>query len=140
MDYTALYNRLFAPIVAKYGALDSDTLTSLIGFTSGGPVSLSTIQDRRLYVTCELAGNPGQVTSTDGLKYELLSTGGLEESWCRSVFTALGTLGLSSALGDGHTIDLSQVVDAGPQQVQLSLFAKVKFEGMRYGVYEVVPR
>lgn len=139
MDYQALYGRLFAPVVAQYGELDPETLTSVIGFTEGGPVSLATIASRGLHVTCELAANPEQVASVDGLKYELLSTGGLSESWCLNALTALGELSLSAALGDGHTVDLSPVLDEAPQQVRLSLFAEVDFEGVQYGLYEVVP-
>lgn len=60
---------------AQYGAFDTETLTAVIGFSAGGPVSLFKKEEKRLYATCELAVYPEQVESSEGLKYEFFSEG-----------------------------------------------------------------
>ena len=67
----AFYDALFAPLVERHGPLDAATLTAIVGFDAGGPISLCTIgRDRRArlitYVTCELAVRPEQVESGFG--------------------------------------------------------------------------
>jgi hypothetical protein len=69
------YQALFASLVAAYGPLDAETITGVIGFSAGGPVSLCTIETRGVIVTCELSVYPEQRTSAEGLKYEFLSLG-----------------------------------------------------------------
>ena len=71
MDYEKFYNELFAPLEEKYGELDEDTITSIVGFSAGGPVSLSKIENKKLFVTCELAAYPEQRVSSEGLKFVL---------------------------------------------------------------------
>lgn len=140
MDYELFYKEIFAPLEEKYGALDEDTITSIIGFSAGGPVSLSKIEDKKLYVTCELAVYPEQRLSSEGLKYELFSVGTHSDDWCRTVFSALGGLSLDAELGDKHTIDISGVVE-GPEatdKVQLNLFSKTIIGNEKYGLYEVI--
>lgn len=140
MDYDKFYNDLFAPLEAKYGALDEDTITSIVGFSAGGPVSLSKIEAKRLYVTCELAAYPEQRVSSEGLRFELFSVGSHSEDWCRTVFSALGGLSFEAELGDQHTINIAGVFD-GPEAidtVQLRFFSKAKIGNEQYGLYEVV--
>ena len=141
MDYQELYSELFKEIENKYGPIDEVTLTSVIGFSGGGPVSLSTIEKKNLYVTCELSVYPEQHKSSENLNYELFSAGSFNSDWCRSVLTALGNLAVNAALGDEHTIDISGVVDADDtvQKVKLRLFSKIQYEGNDYGIYEVLP-
>lgn len=140
MNYEAFYKELFAPLENKFGVLDDETITSMIGFSVGGPVSLSKNETRKLYVTCELAAYPEQKLSTDGLRFEMFSVGAFSEDWCRAVFTALGNLSFDAELGDQHTIGISGLVDGpeSPDMVKLQLFSQTTIEGKRYGLYEVV--
>lgn len=141
MDFDSFYRQLFEDIVTKFGALDDDTITSLIGLAAGGPVSLCTRESSNLYVTCELAVSPDQRESAEGLKFELLALEAGDEDWCRKVFTALGSLSTEVELGDGHTVDISDVLDGEEAGgvVQLKLFSRALIDGDRYGVYQVLP-
>ena len=140
MSYTTFYDQLFKPVVKKYGPLDEETITSIIGFTAGGPVSLSKIESVNLFLTCELAANPDQMNSSEGLKYELLCVDVGDEDKCRGLLTALSSLTLNEALGDGHTVDVSQIVngDESPMTVKLSLFSEAEIDGHKFGIYEVL--
>lgn len=140
MNYEAFYKELFAPLEKKFGVLDDETITSIIGFSAGGPVSLSKNQARKLYVTCELAAYPEQKLSAEGLRFELFSVGTFSDEWCRTVFSALGNLSFDAELGDQHTIRISGLVDGpeSPDMVKLQLFSQTTIEGKRYGLYEVV--
>ncbi|KPK48793.1 MAG: hypothetical protein AMS22_14740 [Thiotrichales bacterium SG8_50] len=140
MDYEKFYKELFAPLEEKYGVLDEDTITSFVGFSAGGPVSLSKIEDKNLYVTCELAVYPDQRVSSEGLKFELFSIGSHSDDWCRTVFTAIGELSFEAELGDRHKINITGLVE-GPEatdKIQLHLFSKTKIGNETYGLYEVV--
>ncbi|MBL1272252.1 MAG: hypothetical protein COB25_007365 [Oceanospirillales bacterium] len=141
MDVNAHYDRLFSEIERCYGSFDDETLTGLIGFTGGGPVSLAKNDKQNLYVTVELSLNSDQTKSSDGLKFELLSVGDFDADSCQKLFTALGTLSLNAKLGHGHTIDVSGVLGGqGPSQVRLELFCKERMGLLRkYGVYRVRP-
>ncbi len=141
MDYEKFYTELFKDIERKYGSFDEDTLTSIIGFSGGGPVSLSKKAENDLYATCELAVYPEQYKSSENLNYELFSVGNFTADWCQSVFTALGNLSMGTELGDGHTIDISGVVepDDPVTEIKLKLFSKTKYKGKDYGLYEVLP-
>ena len=130
------YKKLFSDIESRYGALDNETVTSLIGFTAGGSVSVSTIESKSLYVTCELALNPNQTPSAEGLNFELASCGTFDLDQCREVFTALGDLSLGCELGNGHTIGVSGAFDG---TVSLSLISRSDIEGHAYGIYMVEP-
>ncbi len=130
------YNQLFSDIESRYGALDDETVTSLIGFAAGGPVSISTIESKSFYVTCELALNPNQIPSADGLNFELASSGTFDLDQCREVFTALGDLSLGSELGDGHTVGVSGAYDG---TIRLSLISRSDIEDRTYGIYMVEP-
>jgi hypothetical protein len=109
MDEPDFYNILLAPIVAEYGPLDPKTLTAIVGFDAGGPISLRTVGDRRkdfvTYVTCELAVREDQIPSETG-RYELLTTCD-DETWAREILTHVGQMTIESAFGHGHTLDIA---------------------------------
>ena len=138
MEAAKHYQVLFGELERKHGRLDNETLTSIIGFSAGGPVSLSKLAKKKIYVTCELSLYPEQKQSTEGLKFELLSLGAFNEDTCRTLFTALGNLSMNEALGDGHTVDVSGVMPSGePAQVRLELFSEVDIGDGKFGVYQV---
>lgn len=139
MNYKEFYAGLFEQIVSEYGELDPETLTAIIGFSAGGPVSLNKISSKNLFVTCELALYPEQKLSTENLRYELMATEFSDAKWCQSVFTALGNLSFNAALGDKHTIDISGISEGGPKLIRLSLFSKRVIDGETYGIYKVLP-
>ena len=133
------YEVLFAPLRNEYGTFDPDTLTSIVGFAAGGPVSLFQNTARSLFATCELSLYPDQCTSVEGLRYEFFAVG-LNASASRDLFTALGNLSFNATLGDGHTIDVSQVVEPHvASQVQLRLYSQCSLAEGRFGVFQVVP-
>jgi hypothetical protein len=134
------YQTLFQELERKHGRLDDDTLTSIIGFSAGGPVSLSKLEKKNIFVTCELSLYADQKMSSDGLKFELLSLGAFDEDTCRTLFTALGNLSMNATLGHGHTIDVEAIVPSGePSQVKLKLFSVSTIGNEKFGVYQVLP-
>ena len=138
MDAEAHYQALFQELERRHGRLDEDTVTSIVGFSAGGPVSLSKLEKKNIYVTCELSLYPQQKMSAEGLKFELLSVGAFDENTCRALFTALGNLSMDATLGNGHTIDVAGVMRSGePSQVELKLFSRIG--NGNFGVYQVVP-
>ena len=140
MGYENLYKELYAPLEEKYGPLDEDTITSIVGFSVGGPVSLSKIEYIKLFVTSELATYPEQILSTEGLKFELFTVGSHSEEWCRTVFTAIGDHSFEAELGDRHRIHIAGLIE-GPEAtdtVQLRLFSKSTIGNVEYGLYEVI--
>jgi len=132
------YQALFAPLEAAYGPVDQDTMTSVIGFSAGGPVSLRTIERHNIIVTCELSQYPEQKRTTDGLKYEFLSKGWLDLDQARKLFTALGALSMDEVLGDRHTVDVSKIIKSIGPVVRLKLFSKTTIGRGEYGIYQVV--
>ena len=88
MSYEEHYKSLFANLEKEHGQLDEETLTSIIGFSGGGPVSLCTKQEKSVFVSCELSAYQEQKLSSEGLRYEFLSFSGLCETEARSLFTA----------------------------------------------------
>ncbi|MDZ4299006.1 MAG: hypothetical protein U0998_03755 [Moraxellaceae bacterium] len=131
MNYEKLYADLFSQVVNEYGELDPETLTAIVGFSSGEPISLNKITSKNLFITCEFALYQGQKLSTEKLRYELMATEFPDAEWCRSVFTALGNLSSNAALGDKHTIDISGISENGPKLIKLSLFPKSVINGAR---------
>ena len=140
MNYEEFYKVLFEPLVEKFGDIDDETITSVIGFSAGGPVSLSTIREQNIYVSCELSCYPDQRLSSEGLRYEFFSNSGYSEDWYRSVFTALGSLSFQSELGDGHRVATTGLIDGDEavDEIQLKLFSKSDINGSSYGLYEVL--
>jgi hypothetical protein len=140
MKAASHYQALFRELESRHGRLDEETLTSVVGFSAGGPVSLSQLAKRNIYVTCELSLYPGQKPTSEGMKFELLSLGAFDKAACRTLFTALGRLSMEQTLGDGHTIDVSGVMSAGePPLVTLKLFSQAKVGNETFGVYQVTP-
>jgi hypothetical protein len=137
MGYQQHYAKLFERLEAEYGALDPDTLTAIVGFSAGGPVSLCERKAARLFVTCELSLYQEQKTSTDGLKFELFCKDEFNEAQARSLFTGLGALSMEAQLGDKHTVDASEIMQGEIGIVRLNLFSRVMIEGMGYGLYRV---
>ena len=140
LNYEEFYKVLFGPLVEKFGEIDDETITSLIGFSGGGPVSLSSIREQNLYVSCELSCYPEQNLSSEGIRYEFFSKSGFSEDWCQAIFTALGGLSFQSELGDGHTIVTTGLIDGkeAVDEIQLKLFSKTEIDGGAYGLYEVL--
>jgi hypothetical protein len=132
------YRALFADLEARFGQLDLETLTSVIGFSGGGPVSLNSIGHRKIFVTCELSLYPEQKKSSEGLKFELLSSGSFERDTAQEVLTALGVLSMDEQLGHGHTVDISNV-SAVKSPVKVMLFSRTSIGNEPYGIYEVRP-
>jgi len=139
MDYEKFYSMLFKDLVDRFGPLDRESIVSIIGFSAGGPVNISKIDSKKIYVTCELADYKEQVKSSENLNYEFLAVEKFDSDWCRTVFTALAALGMEAELGDGHTVDISGVVedDDPVKVVSLSLFSSIVYHGKKYGIYQV---
>lgn len=138
--HKAHYQALFRDLQKKHGRLDRETVAAIVGFNGGGPVSLSKLGKKGIYVTCELSLYPEQNVSEEGLKFELLSLGPFDMLACRAMFTAIGRLSMQETLGHDHTIDVRDVLPpGGPPQVRLQLFSECEIDGARFGVYQVVP-
>jgi len=140
MGYQQHYAKLFEQLEDEYGKLDRDTITAVIGFSAGGPVSMCERKSARLFVTCELSVYEAQKTSAEGLKFELFSKDDFDEDQARAVFTALGGLSMEAHLGNNHTVDVSAVEKARTDVVSLQLYSKATIEGVEYGLYRVRPR
>ena len=140
MDTHTHYEALFAQLASRFGPLDRATVSAVVGFGAGGPVSLSRIEKKNLHVTCELSLYPAQKASAEGLRFELLSIGAFDLLTCRALFTAIGHLSMEGTLGHDHTIDVRSVLESGqPPQVRLRLFSQTEIGGAMFGIYEVVP-
>lgn len=138
MSHALFYDRLLAPIEARFGRFDEATLTSIVGFDAGGPLSLLTIpragEDFVTYVSCELAVRGQQVPSHQG-RFELMTTVD-EEDWALTVLSGLGSMSLEVGLDDGHTVDLGTEIPPGTtiEGVVLERVAAVEIEGSPYCV------
>ena len=139
MAYEQHYSNLFEQLEDAYGKLDTDTITAIIGFSAGGPVSMCERKAARLFVTCELSVYEEQLTSTDGLKFELFSKDDFDEEQAHAIFTALGRQSMEAHLGNNHSVDLSQIAKARSRVIRLHLFSKATIEGVAYGLYQVRP-
>ena len=139
MAYEQHYSNLFQALEDAYGKLDTDTITAIIGFSAGGPVSMCKRKAALLFVTCELSVYEEQQTSTDGLKFELFSKDDFDQEQAHAIFTALGRLSTEAQLGNDHTVDLSPIAQARTHVVSLNLFSKATIEGAEYGLYRVRP-
>jgi hypothetical protein len=132
------YEDLFRSVIAEFGEFDQESITSIVGFSAGGPVSISRTENGNVYVTCELSLYPEQLVSSEGLRYEFLCRSGLTEEATRSLFTALGNLSMEATLGSRHTVDVGQVMaEHNIQLVRLNLFSRSTVQ-LGYGIYEVV--
>ena len=133
------YTTLYAELVQRFGVLNDETISSIIGFSAGGPVSMCQIGHEDIFVTCELSLYPEQICSTDGFRYELLSLGGISEGACRAIFKALGSLSMDAQLGDRHTVDVSGIPGVeGISTVGLMKFSTSRIGNDMFGIYEVI--
>lgn len=139
MGYEQHFQELFQDLECEYGKLDDETITSLVGFSAGGPVSICKQSAADLFVTCELSVYPNQQLSAEGLKFELFSVGSFNEQQARDVFTALGNLSMNASLGDDHTVDISSVDGAPVGIVRLCHYSTRNIDGSKFGVYRVIP-
>jgi hypothetical protein len=139
MGYQQHYAKLFGQLEDEYGELDDYTITAIIGFTVGGPVSMRERRATRLFVTCELSVYEEQKSSTEGLKFKFSSKDDFDEEQAHAIFTALGKLSMEVQLGNNHTVDLTPIAKAKTNVVRLHLFSKATIEGAEYGLYRVCP-
>ena len=130
------YDALFSPLVSANGSLDPETLTGLVGFTAGGPVSVATIRAAGICATCELSLNPKQVPSVEGLHFELFTVG-CDPDAAQSVLTAIGDLSLDTALGHAHTVGIAPLSLHGVETVRLELYSQCEVRGAKYGLFRV---
>jgi hypothetical protein len=138
MSAQAHYNSLFASAAREFGAASDMTLTGIIGFSGGGPVSICRLGTGAVYVTCELSLTPDQKESSEGMKFEFLSRLPLSEHDTQNFLTGLGALSLDEELGDMHTIDVSAVSPApNIRLIRLQLHSSCSINGAQYGIYEV---
>src|SRR5687767_9061199 len=113
MDYDRFYLELFKPIEERIGKIDAETITAIVGFDFGGPVSLCTVGYGReqfvTYVTCELAVREEQLPAEFG-RYELMISCD-NEKWARKILTKIGEMSMESVFEHGHTVDIGQIVE-----------------------------
>jgi hypothetical protein len=134
----AHYEALYADLHHEFGVLDAETITGIIGFSAGGPVSMVQVPGKRAYVTCELSLYPEQVPSSEGERYELFCRLPVTESQAQALLTALGNLSQNARLGHGHTVDVSAAGEAGGVQVvTLRHYSSSMIADVAYGIYEV---
>src|SRR5215207_5934582 len=90
MDYVGFYKQLFQPIEERVGHVDEASITAIIGFDCGGPVTLCTVGYGReqfvTYVTCELSVRDEQQPAEFG-RYEVMMTCD-DEAWVRKILRA----------------------------------------------------
>lgn len=143
MDYQRFYAKLFAPLEAKLGALDPNTIFHFMGFDGGGPLNFCTIGLRRgsplsTYVSCELSPRDEQQPSELG-RYELLCTCA-DEEWVESVLSDLGRMSLHVTLGHGHTVDIGVSVGskARLQGALLQTECRASIDRKRFAIFRVI--
>jgi hypothetical protein len=133
------YRLLFSKLESDLGEVCPETLTAIIGFSAGGPVSMRRVGSKHAYVTCELSLCPEQRPSSEGETFELLSCIQVTESQLHALLTALGNYSLEAELGHGHSVNVAGVSGAGGLAlVWLRHYSSASIGGKRYGVYEVV--
>ena len=133
------YRLLFSNLESDLGEVSLETLTAIVGFSAGGPVSIKRVGSKHAFVTCELSLYPEQKPSSEGENFELLSRIPVTEAQLHTLLTALGNLSMEATLGHRHTVDVSGVSDAGGTSlVWLRHYSSAIIDGKPYGVYEVV--
>ena len=138
MNYKRFYTRLFKPIEKRIGKVDGESLSALIGFDCGGPVTLSTVGYGRAqfvtYVTCELAVREEQCPAECG-RYEAMMTCD-DEEWAQKILTQIGQISLECVFGHGHSIDVGPVVGRKSrlQGLVVEEFARVTIDKQSYGI------
>src|SRR5258706_5297153 len=109
LNTTAHYEALYKELQCEIGVLSDEALTGIVGFSAGGPVSVSRAPGEQIFVTCELSLYSEQVLSVEGERYELLCRLPIDDDETHSLLTALGNLSMQAQLGHGHTVDVSGV-------------------------------
>ena len=139
MNYKAFYGQLYKPIEEKIGPIDVNTLVSIVGFDCGGPLNLCTVGYGQnafvTYVSCELAVRESQQHGDTG-PFEVMTTCD-DERWARKVLTKIGQMSMESIFENGHTVDISQIVEPACKLkgVVIEEFACVRIEGDSYGIF-----
>ena len=148
MDYRSFYQKLYAPLEAAHGTLDTDTIAAIIGFDAGGPLNFCTIgrdASARIvtYVSCELAVRDVQLPNAHG-RYELLASCD-EEDWVRSILSDIGRMSLDTAFNDGDTMDIGGWVNEGwfrrkppLQGILFKTEATADIEGQPFGILRCI--
>lgn len=133
------YRQLFGRLEADIGPVASETISSIVGFSAGGPVSMRRVGVHHAYVTCELSLYPQQKVSSQGHRYELFTRALSSEPQAQSLLTALGNLSMAATLGHRHTVDVSGVSGAGGLTlVWLKHYSSASIDATTFDVYEVV--
>jgi hypothetical protein len=134
----SFYEELLVALEPSLGTVDPNTLTAIVGFRAGGPVSLAVYAAGEVptYVTSELAVVRDQAGS---VPYELLMTG-RDARWARHVLTRIAQLSLEVELDDLHTLDISAWVedDCALKGVFFELFIELAVQGRPCRVLRVV--
>ncbi|MBE7467066.1 MAG: suppressor of fused domain protein [Planctomycetes bacterium] len=141
MDYKTFYAELFRPLEERVGGkVDAATLMAIVGIDFGGPVSLCTIGHGRSafvsFITCELAVRKEQKPASFG-RYELMMTCN-DQAWAWRLLTRLGQMSLDKPFGNGHTVDIEDLVESECQIKGLiaeKLFV-VRIEDNEVGILE----
>jgi len=143
MDYNSFYTKLFAPLESSIGPIDAETIAAIIGFDAGGPLNFCTIgyntsNPIKTYVSCEMAVRKEQRPSSAG-RYELLVSCD-DERWVRSVITDIARMSCDVSFGDGHTLDICNLVgeDACIQGVVFERLCQSSIEGSLYCILRIV--
>ncbi|MEM6490206.1 MAG: hypothetical protein AAF677_18390 [Pseudomonadota bacterium] len=127
-----IYDELLAPLVARYGPLDEETLVSphlIFG------VSFKTKAEIGLFVTYE-PYHLHDTASREGLRFALFVVADAPDQALIDMLTALANHVTEQAIGDGDTADLASLGIEGlpSHRVGLHLFS----EGPTgYGLFEV---
>jgi hypothetical protein len=138
MSYRQHYAVLFDRLEDEFGRLEPETITGIIGFSAGGPVSMCKLTQAALFVTCELSMYDEQKPSSDGIRFELFSKDDLNEKQAQTILTALGAFSMDAQLGNNHTVDVS-VAEASVDVIKLELYSTSEIDSHRYGLYRVRP-
>jgi hypothetical protein len=137
-EYRKFYAQLFAPIEVQLGAIDANSLVAIIGFDCGGPLNFCTVGKGRekfvTYVSCELAVRDDQKFGETG-PFEVMMTCDSEE-WVRKVLTDIGRMSLDGVFAQGHTVDISPMVEPSSpiKGLVTEEFARVRIDGRSYGI------
>jgi hypothetical protein len=135
----AHYESLYESLCREVGDLSNETLTGIVGFGAGGPVSMVGVPGHSVFVTCELSLYPEQVPNSEGERYELLCRLPIPEHQAQLLLTALGNLSMQEKLGHRHTIDVSAISDVpGLSLISLNHYSSSVIEGEAFGIYEII--
>lgn len=138
MGYQQFYKQLFQPIEERIGPVDEASIAAIIGFDCGGPVTVCTVGRGReefvTYITCELSVREKQQPAECG-RYEVMMTCD-DQKWAHGILTHLGRMSMANAFGEGHTIDISSVVDAACpiQGLIAEEFTSIVIDRENYGI------